>query len=191
MGNADMGALHERALRQAAAVVAGVRHEHLHARTPCARWDVHDVLNHVIGGNYMYAEIAAGRSVDMSPPYPDLVGADPAASYETSRLAVMRSLHEDGALQRMWSLPFAEVPGPVGRNIHLLELVAHTWDLAHATGQLDRLDPELADAAHGVASLAVPAQVRNQRGDPFAPERSAGSGAGAYERMAAFLGRTP
>jgi uncharacterized protein (TIGR03086 family) len=190
MGNADMDALHERALRQAGEVVAGVRPEQMHDPTPCAHWDVRTVINHMIGGNYMYAEIAAGRSVDMSPPHPDLVGEDAAASYESSRRAVADSVAAEGALQRMWALPFAEVPGPVGRNIHLLELVAHTWDIAHATGQLDRLDPELADAAHGVATMAVP-NARSTQGHPFGPEREAPDDAGPYERVAAFLGRTP
>ncbi len=190
MGNGDMGALHGRALRQAGEVVAGVRPEQMHDPTPCAQWDVHTVINHIIGGNYMYAEIAAGRSVDMSPPHPDLVGEDAAASYESSRAALASSIAAQGALQRMWALPFAEVPGPVGRNIHLLELVAHTWDVARATGQLDRLDPELADAAHGVATMAVP-QARSEEGHPFGPEREAADGAGPYDRMAAFLGRTP
>ena len=190
MGNTDMGQIHERALRQAGEVVAGVRPEQMHHPTPCAQWDVHTVINHLIGGNYMYAEIAAGRSIDMSPPQPDLVGEDAAASFESSRQAVAHSMASEGALQRMWALPFAEVPGPVGRNIHLLELVAHTWDVAHATGQLDRLDPELADAAHGVATMAVP-QARSEQGHPFGPEQTAADDAGPYERMAAFLGRMP
>jgi uncharacterized protein (TIGR03086 family) len=190
MAGVDMGALYDRALRQAGQVIAGLSPEQLRQPTPCARWDVHTVVNHLIGGNYMFAEIAAGRRVDMSPPYPDLVGEDPAASYEASRRAAVRSVGEDGALQRLWALPFAELPGAVGRDVHLLELVAHTWDVATATGQEEELDAELADAAHGVAMMAVPPEIRNDEGDPFAHEVRAPADAAAYQRLAAYLGRS-
>ena len=46
----------------------------------------------------------------------------------------------------------AEVHHAVGRGVHgshlvdmyLAELAAHAWDLARATGQIDKLDPSLA-----------------------------------------------
>jgi len=76
-------------------------------------------------------------------------------------------------------------------NIHFIETLAHTWDLAKCTGQLDKLDPELAEAGEAIARGIVQPQFRNEQGDPVAAEVPVPASAPAYDRFAGFLGRSP
>jgi hypothetical protein len=79
----------------------------------------------------------------------------------------------------------------VALNIHFTETVAHTWDLAKSTGQLSKLDPELAESGEAVARGFVQPEFRNAQGDPYAAEVTVAASAPAYDRFAGFLGRTP
>jgi hypothetical protein len=75
-----------------------------------------------------------------------------------------------------------EVHHAVGRGVHggrpgrhvlyLAELAVHAWDLARATGQLDRLDPSLALPALDGARALIKPQYRNvlEPGAPFGAE---------------------
>ena len=65
-----------------------------------------------------------------------------------------------------------EYSGATLVDMYLAELAAHAWDLARATGELDRLDPSLAlPALHGARAMIKP-QYRNmvEPGTPFAAE---------------------
>ena len=52
--------------------------------------------------------------------------------------------------------------------MYLAELAAHAWDLARATGQIDKLDPSLALPALEGARAMIKPQYRNMAG-PGAP----------------------
>ena len=51
---------YRRALLNTGRIVVGVRPEQLALPTPCRDWDVRLLLNHIIGGNHMFAEVARG-----------------------------------------------------------------------------------------------------------------------------------
>jgi uncharacterized protein (TIGR03086 family) len=59
---------YQRALLATGHVVAGVRPEQLADPTPCRDWDVRLLLNHIIGGNYTFAEVARGGRPDPTGP---------------------------------------------------------------------------------------------------------------------------
>jgi hypothetical protein len=77
--------------------------------------------------------------------------------------------------------------------MYLAELAAHAWDLARATGQLDKLDPSLAWPALVGARAMIKPQYRNMVGPgvPFGAEVSPTPDADDWERLAAFMGRDP
>lgn len=78
-------------------------------------------------------------------------------------------------------------------DMYLAELATHTWDLAIATGQLGRLDADLATAALEAARAMLKAEYRDLMGEgsPFGSEVEAPADATAWERLAAFTGRQP
>lgn len=94
-----------------------------------------------------------------------------------------------------------EVHNAVGRGVrgatlvdmYLAELAAHAWDLARATGQIDKLDPSLALPALEGARAMIKPQYRNmvEPGAPFGPEIYPAPGADDRERLTAFMGRDP
>jgi uncharacterized protein (TIGR03086 family) len=78
-------------------------------------------------------------------------------------------------------------------DMYLVELATHAWDLARATGQLGRLDPDVAGPALGAARGTVRPEYRNlvEPGSPYGSEVDAPVDADPWERLAAFLGRQP
>ena len=86
-----------------------------------------------------------------------------------------------------------EYTGATVVDMYLAELAAHAWDLARATGQLDKLDPSLALPALEGARAFIKPQYRNmvEPGAPFGAEISPAPGADDWERLAAFMGRDP
>jgi hypothetical protein len=68
------------------------------------------------------------------------------------------------------------------------ELAVHAYDLATALGKSTAdLDPEVADVGHAFMTSSM---TDDMRGDAFGPERSAPADADAYQRIAAFAGRS-
>jgi uncharacterized protein (TIGR03086 family) len=194
----DVLGAYGQAIEQARTVVAGVRPDQMANATPCPKWDTRALLNHLVGSNLMMAAAGSGRSMgegtsgtEAVAALGDTVGDDPASAYRSASSSALEAFSAPGTLERIWKLPFGEVPGAAALNIHFTETVAHTWDLAKATGQLDKLDQDIAAAGETVARGFVQPEFRNEAGDPFGAEVAVPAGAPAYDRFAGFLGRTP
>ncbi|MFI8005447.1 TIGR03086 family metal-binding protein [Streptomyces sp. NPDC086010] len=175
----------EGAAAQAVPVVRGIRDEQLSAATPCADYDVRDLLNHLFGVVANFRLLAAKQAVDFAAS-PDVVSGD------------WRGLFDDetGALARAWAEPGAEegVTGGMGmpaRTVGLMvlgDLSVHAWDLARATGQDYRPDPDAVERMEpGLAELAPTAREMKVFGEPF----PVGPGATPFERVLAVTGRDP
>ncbi len=63
----DTGFLHGRAVRQTGDIIAGIRREQLDGATPCARWNVREVVNHVVGVSANFARIGTGGAWTVPP----------------------------------------------------------------------------------------------------------------------------
>jgi uncharacterized protein (TIGR03086 family) len=187
-GTEDVDALFAEALEQAERVVAAVPRERLGSPTPCPDWDVQALLGHLLAVVRRAERVAQGRPASS---VPDVVAVDSrgreaaqfAAAAAKARHAWTAAPPDD--VRAPWGL----LPGPAVLSGFVLELVAHTHDLAVGTDQPDMLDQRLAGAAHRVAERLVPPGLRGT--GAFADPRPAPSGADAYVRLAAFLGRAP
>jgi len=181
--------LHDRSLEATTAIVANVKAKQFDSSTPCSEFDVKALLNHMIGGNFMFVDVAQGKQVSRGEAPPDLVGADHVASYRGSADAVSQAWNDPGVLGKTVHLPFGDFPGQVAIGIHLVETLVHGWDLAKATGQPTTLDPELtAFAWENVKDLA---DSFRGPGAPFGLAVDVAAGAPATDRLVAWLGRTP
>jgi uncharacterized protein (TIGR03086 family) len=194
----DVMAVYPRAIDQAATIIRGIRTEQLSASTPCPKWSVKELLDHLIGSNLMMAAVGSGQSMgeemsgtDAVAALGDVTGDDPQAAYAHASSNARAAFEASGAQERPWALPFATIPGAMANRIHFFETVIHTWDLARATNQEAKLDPALATSAESVARGIVGDQFRNDAGDPYAAEVTVAVGAPPYDRLAAFLGRRP
>ena len=115
--------------------------------TPNADWDVRALVAHVVDEQLWAPGLLAGRTVaEVEPDIPaDPLGDDPTASMHAASAgmdAAVAAVDLDAPVQ----LSFGEVPA----EEYLMQLFAdhlvHTWDLARATGQDERLDPDLVTA---------------------------------------------
>ena len=71
---------------------------------------------------------------------------------------------------------------------HLADVAVHAWDLAMATHQSTKLDPEVAKVALDWARGALKPEYRGQA---FGAEVEVPENAPIYERLAGFFGRNP
>jgi uncharacterized protein (TIGR03086 family) len=160
--------------------------------TPCAEWDVRDLLNHLVGTLTLGQALLAGAppAAGMGPgqlPEVDLVGDDPAKAYRLGVEALLAAAGGD-ALDRVHPTPLGDMPGAVLGGFTTLDILVHGWDLATATGQPAALEPELAESALAFARQAFAGMPREPR---IGPEVPVPAGAPATDRLVGFLGRTP
>ncbi|WP_432172501.1 TIGR03086 family metal-binding protein [Streptomyces sp. Tue6028] len=190
--NVDPRPLYTRTAEQIAALVGTVRPEQLAGPTPCAEFDVRTLLSHIVGGTRRIAVIGAGGDGLAVRPFVDGVPDDAwSATYDGARTEVDEAWADDARLDALVRVPWGEAPGRQALSGYVMEAVTHTWDLSDALGRPLALDPELAEFAFAVARQVLPDAQREDPELPFGSAVPAPEGADAYERLAAWLGRTP
>jgi uncharacterized protein (TIGR03086 family) len=146
--DADVQALHRRAVAEFAARVDAIGDEHWHRPTPCTEWDVRALVNHLVYENVWTPEMFAGRTVaEVGDRFDgDLLGADPKGAWAAASRVALDAVAEEGALDRTVHLSFGDFPA----REYVMQLFAdhliHAWDLARGIGGDERLDPELVEA---------------------------------------------
>lgn len=176
-----------RALDLFEGLVAGVPRDGWEAPSPCEGWTARDVAGHVAGGQYLIRALAAGEpQPDISRDPARIVTGDVLRRWRTARKECAAALTPDalGVL-----IPFGALGElPLGDYLegYILEPLVHAWDLAKATDQPSRLDPDLVHHAFATAQvLAAPLRAAGH----LAPPLQAPRGADEQTRMLAFLGR--
>ncbi|MEU6090347.1 TIGR03086 family metal-binding protein [Streptomyces sp. NPDC047085] len=191
-GYTDPRPFYIRATEQAAALIKTVRPEQLDRPTPCTEFDVRGLLSHVVGGTRRIAVVGEGGDGLALEPVAEGVADDgwPAA-YDEVRVRVLKAWEADERMTTAVRVPWGEVPGHAALSGYVMEIVTHTWDLAESLGHPLELDPELAEFALATARRVLPDSRPRDEETPFDARREAAEGAGAYEQLAAWLGRTP
>lgn len=174
--------MHGRAQQVFADVAATVGDRDLTTRTPCSRWTVLDLLEHVRDGNQATVSHLGGSEV----PLPD---GDRVQQMAAAAARAHEAFSAPGALDGSVHLGFGEIPVRVFAAIRSGDLYAHAWDLATALGTSTDLDPELG-AAVMAATAPVLSPALRADGGPFGPEQPCGQDRSQADRFAAFLGRS-
>jgi uncharacterized protein (TIGR03086 family) len=176
-----------RAFISTRALLDAVQPDQLSRPTPCASWDVRGLINHFVGSALWGAAALTGGDVAEE----DFAASDFRARYDESRHAALAAFGSAGALETTVLLPFGEVTGADLMGIVTGDQFTHGWDLAQAIGRPTDLDPELAEALLIMAKGKVGEESRGPDGvAPFGPVVTPSAGAGAADRLAAFLGRS-
>jgi uncharacterized protein (TIGR03086 family) len=180
----------ERAFASTRTVLSNVKTDQLDDPTPCRSWKVRDLVNHIVGGAHWFgASTEAGEGA--APSEQDWTEGDMVASFDEGATRAVAAFGAPGAQEKIVKLPFGEFPGAVYMGLATTDTFTHGWDLAKATGQSTDLDPELAEQILQAAQLLVPDQFRGDEPLPFGPKVEPLAGAGAADRLAAFMGRQP
>ena len=180
----------ERAIASSKAVLQGVKADHLDGPSPCESWTVRQVLNHLVGGQDFFTTAMTGGKPSIEQGA-DFGSGDYNLAFAEATTASLAAFQSPGALEKMVTLPWGEMPGGALLGLAATDTFVHGWDLAKATGQSTDLDPELAEELLIGSKANIQDAFRGPDGSgaPFGPEQQAPANATAADRLAAFLGR--
>jgi uncharacterized protein (TIGR03086 family) len=180
--------LHRLALDSTRAFVAGIPDDAWGEPTPCAEWNVRQLVDHVVAGNLWAGELACGATIDEVGDRFDggVLGSDPLAAYDESAEAAARAFGAAGAIQAPCAVSYGPVPGSVYCGHRTADVSIHKWDIALATGQSATLDPQLVSAC--LAILEPQAEMLVASG-MFAGDVPAPDDADELTRLLALVGR--
>ncbi|WP_049576663.1 TIGR03086 family metal-binding protein [Nonomuraea sp. SBT364] len=159
--------------------------------TPCAGWNVTQVLQHAAGDQIAYAATLTGE------PGPEENPFTPSGSLAGDPLAFVEAAMERSA--RAWAAAdrdAAELPVPMppnkmapwlGAGACALDAAVHAWDIAAATGRPSPLTPEMA------RELLVVARETTEpvRGFAYAAALPPEPGDDEVATLLRYLGRDP
>lgn len=179
------------AAAQVGALVHAATPDRFPAPTPCAEYDVHRLLQHLVGVAGRIAHIGAGgRAMEVPSIVEQVPGDDWGRAWDTAWARAQEVWADDAVLDRVLNLPWGDAPGRAAGFSYVQELTVHGWDLASALGLRDRLDDALAAGSLEPSRRFVPAEPRGGR-IPFGPVVAVPDDAGPYDRLVAWLGRDP
>jgi len=128
-------------------LVTRIRAEDWGCPTPCVEWDVHDLVNHLVGSNQRHVMLLRGGNEHdfwVTRATEDVLTDDPPADWKFSADALDAAFVERGAMDRTISYRL-----PTGRALlrgRVFDVTVHTWDLARAIGVDVTLDKRLVAA---------------------------------------------
>jgi uncharacterized protein (TIGR03086 family) len=159
--------------------------------TPCVEWDTRGLMNHILGGMWMFVRALGGEKMDGSSDRGvDLVANDGAAAFKAAQAASVEAWSEEDALERTVVITAGEMPSTVALRIALMESVVHGWDLAKATGGDHGINPMVAAAMLDGLRKTITDDQRGP-GKYFGTEVKVSEDAPIEEQLVAFLGREP
>ncbi len=156
------------------------------APSPVPGWDARDVVRHLT--DWFHEFLAAGTGIEL--PRGPSVDEDPVAAWRVHSDGVQALLDDAGTEHReLTNRHIGRVP--LDRAIdqfYTADVFMHTWDLARATGQDDRLDADFCAALLGQMEQMEEA-IRSS--GQFGARVEVPGTADAQTRMLGFIGRDP
>ena len=161
--------------------------------TPCAGWDLSDLVAHLTIQHHGFAAASEGAGIELDPWQP-VVHDDPVAAYEQAADRVITAFAAPGVLAREFWLPEISTEirfaAPAAIGFHHLDYVVHSWDLARTLGVPVPLDDDVIGPALALAERIPDDESRDRPGAAFAHAVPA-AGHSSLDRLVALIGRDP
>ncbi|MDT4925924.1 MAG: hypothetical protein QOG01_3637 [Pseudonocardiales bacterium] len=155
-------------------------------QAPCDGWVARDVVRHLVEWFPAFLHSGAGVELPTGPPVDD----DPVLAWVIHSDGVQALLDDPATQERVLSnrhlgdVPLDQAVGQFYTN----DVFLHTWDLARATGQDERLDPD--KCAQLLAGMLPMDQALRASGH-YGPRTEVAKHADVQTRLLAFIGRAP
>ncbi|OBB47011.1 TIGR03086 family metal-binding protein [Mycobacterium sp. 852002-51961_SCH5331710] len=197
--NIDPRPAHRIAVTTTMEIVSGITAADLDRPTPCAGWNLADLLTHMTVQHKGFAAAARGGGADLTVWEPatvtEAVRADPRGAYAAAAAEVLDAFAADGVLEATFALPEfgpdATVPGAMAVGFHFVDYVVHGWDVARSIGLPFALPSEVIDAVLPLAFAVPDGEFREMDNSPFARAVAQQEGEGDLDRILRHLGRSP
>ena len=153
---------------------------------PVEGWVARDVVRHLVDWSSGFLRGGAGVEVPHGPSVDD----DPVAAWAGHSAGIQAILDDPSCEERVLKNPHVgDVPLDAAiTRFYASAVFMHTWDLARATGQDERLDPErCARMLEGMLPMDEILRTSGQYG----PRGEVPDDADAQTRLLAFIGRNP
>ncbi len=189
----DLLGAHRVAVLASVDVVNTIDGSDLTRATPCAAWNLADLLAHMTIQHRGFAAAARGGGQDLAlwdpaavRDTPDAVGEYAAAAHDVLDAFAAADPESQFALPELGT----SVPAEMAIGFHLVDYVVHGWDVAVSLGVSFTPSDDVVAAALPV-TLAVPdGDFRNMENAPFGPARN-GPGTNDFDHLLRHLGRDP
>ncbi len=154
------------------------------APTPCADWNVLDLVNHVVTGNQLTICLLGADAFDVH---------EPRAPQDVVRAFQWTASRQNEAFRRVpgeqaVAHPAGVIPASDFTIYRCADVAVHTWDLARAIGADDDLGPVLVSQVLQPYVEWVDSLDLEQM---YAPATPVDADAPQQDRLLARLGRTP
>jgi uncharacterized protein (TIGR03086 family) len=163
-------------------VLHPISRDELSKATPCSKYDVVQLTDHLLNGITLLGEAAGAE-------FPQRDGDD---SVERQVVVAARTAldawHRRG-LEGTVTVGTNELPAPLAVSILSIEFLVHGWDYAAATGHPINIAEPVAEYVLGLANEVITPQGRATVG--FADPVAVPDDAGALDQLIAFTGRDP
>ncbi|MFW5473478.1 TIGR03086 family metal-binding protein [Knoellia sp. CPCC 206450] len=156
------------------------------APAPVEGWAARDVVRHLVEWFASFLEAGAGVRLERGPSVDD----DPVAAWTTHADAVQALLDDPETETKVLSnRHIGDVPLPQAVDrFYTSDVFMHTWDLARATGQPDRLDEEFANEMF--SGMQEHDEMLRASGQ-YGPKVDVPETADITDRLMGFVGRDP
>ena len=164
-------------------VVRGVPADAWDNPSPCEGWTARDVVRHL---TEWIAGFFSAHGIEF-PPAPS-VDEDPAAAWESVRATVHAALTDPAVAAQPVSTPFSTQS--LADTVDMIvtgDVFTHTWDLARATGQDERLDGD--QLRRMVAAMGEMPEEALRADGMFGPPLDVPADADDQTKFLAFVGR--
>lgn len=190
----DISELDRVAVDYTVTIVSMATADDLSRPTPCAEWDLAQLLAHMTAQHRGFAAAARGHGGELST-WQVRQSSDPVADYAAAAAEVSAAFSETGVLQRDFELPeFGPgfvAPGELAVGFHFVDYVVHGWDVARALAVPYAVDERVAGRALEIAQAVPDGEERLVPGAPFAPATADREAPDVLARTLALLGRSP
>jgi uncharacterized protein (TIGR03086 family) len=188
-GEGDVRELDRRAMVAVGEVIAAVESADLDRPTPCGKWSLAELLEHVVSENRGYGASALGAPAIVSIWYSGNLEPDPHRAFQDSMARVTAAFAAPGVYEGTFEVrEFGYFPAPVAIGMHFVDLLVHGWDVAMSAGLPYRPEDDLASSALAIASRWPNMGARRRL---YGRHVAVTTGASDFTRLLGLLGRSP
>jgi uncharacterized protein (TIGR03086 family) len=158
--------------------------------TPCADWNVRQLVNHIVYEERWIPSMFAGATIaEVGDRFDgDLLGADPVGSAGDAAAQADAAVADPGALDRTVHLSFGDFPATEYLHQLIADHLVHSWDLAAAIGADRTLD---AGVMQAIAEWFAGREDLYRQAGAIGPRVDVSETAGTQDRLIGAFGRDP